>query len=829
MFEKQINAQVMILFMDLCKHCKQTKQNPTDVVNYFVKPGSKGLDLFGYLYMVKKILPFAQDQIIEKSFSFILKRFELQILTSENFEQLMNKIESQMTQQELNSPIQFKINVQNNFMKEMNSQLSNQYNEGNPVQAQHDRKPIFDQNFKQPQQINIIPTREQRLDSQNKVDQKYYNRSSIELIQIFSSKLQNANIDIIDVFNKYDNDKDHKMNEIEFKNMIQIVIKDINEQELKELICWVFKEQNKELTAFQFKRLCESQVQVIGQNIMESNYYENPANQKLLQSNFQFQELYVQDQNVVAMKEFIQKYQQLKSQNQYYTDSVFPPNQQSLGRKLEKFKWKRIPEFIKNPKFFVKENTLNRFGLGKWIAPDDLQQGQLGDCYFLASISSLGNRRPDLLLETFVTRTFNPNGLYGVKLCIDGEWKVIGMDDYIPTWYDQAAFTRGKDEEIWVMVIEKAWAKVFGSYENIEAGYPTEVLRTLTGAATKTLFTKEDKFMEELQTCIQNRCIMVCSTKNENKQQYKQMGLISGHAYTVLKIKDLNANTKLIKLRNPWGKEEWKGDWSNQSSLWTPQQKTLFKINNNNDGVFYMSITDFLKYFDDVSVCFVKEGYQYQSQVIQSNKRKSEYYLIQIDKQGCYYFTINQKNVRFENSNDYSTVKILLFKGNQLISGNCKCERECWISANLEYGKYTLVVKTQWRYSQMNKYVLSSYGPNKVQIDKINKINNLLREAFLDQARKSSKKKSYQKHPDIKQAYEFNLKFGYGFYYVENKSGKSFESKVRFTKLEGLKLRKPYRGDSLEISLGGQDEFLVLLSICDRGYSFGIEEQYIVK
>ena len=33
------------------------------------------------------------------------------------------------------------------------------------------------------------------------------------------------------------------------------------------------------------------------------------------------------------------------------------------------------------------------------------------------------------------------------------------------------------------------------------------------------------------------------------------MGLISGHAYTVLKIKDVNANTKLIKLRNPWGKK----------------------------------------------------------------------------------------------------------------------------------------------------------------------------------------------------------------------------------------------------------------------------------
>ena len=93
---------------------------------------------------------------------------------------------------------------------------------------------------------------------------------------------------------------------------------------------------------------------------------------------------------------------------------------------------------------------------------------------------------------------------------------MIGIDEYIPTWYEKPAFTRGKDGEIWVMIIEKAWAKVFGSYENIEAGFPSEVLRTLTGAPTKTLFTKDEKFLGELDDCIKNRCIMVCSTKNEN-------------------------------------------------------------------------------------------------------------------------------------------------------------------------------------------------------------------------------------------------------------------------------------------------------------------------
>lgn len=122
----------------------------------------------------------------------------------------------------------------------------------------------------------------------------------------------------------------------------------------------------------------------------------------------------------------------------------------------------------------------------------------MGDCYFLASISSLGNRRPDLLLNVFITRTYNPNGLYGVKLCVDGEWKVIGIDDYIPTVYNKPAFTRGKNSEIWVMIIEKAWAKIFSSYENIEAGYPTEVLNCLTGAPTDLFFTDDEKFLQKL-------------------------------------------------------------------------------------------------------------------------------------------------------------------------------------------------------------------------------------------------------------------------------------------------------------------------------------------
>jgi hypothetical protein len=52
------------------------------------------------------------------------------------------------------------------------------------------------------------------------------------------------------------------------------------------------------------------------------------------------------------------------------------------------------------------------------------------------------------------------------------------------------------------------------------------------------------------------------------KKGEEEFGLVSGHAYSLLKVINIKGET-LVKLRNPWGKLIWKGEWSFTSNKWT--------------------------------------------------------------------------------------------------------------------------------------------------------------------------------------------------------------------------------------------------------------------
>lgn len=93
----------------------------------------------------------------------------------------------------------------------------------------------------------------------------------------------------------------------------------------------------------------------------------------------------------------------------------------------------------------------------------------------------------------FLIKEHNAFGIYVVALCITGVWKEILLDEYFPVSIQtgKPAFNSTKSKALWVMLLEKAYAKVYGGYYNINAGLSREALRELTGASTENIYLED--------------------------------------------------------------------------------------------------------------------------------------------------------------------------------------------------------------------------------------------------------------------------------------------------------------------------------------------------
>ena len=72
----------------------------------------------------------------------------------------------------------------------------------------------------------------------------------------------------------------------------------------------------------------------------------------------------------------------------------------------------------------------------------------------------------------------------------------------------------------------------------------------------------------------------------------------------------------LLKLKNPWGKNDWSGNWSNYNLSWTEEAKSYFNYyNNNDDGTIWIDLNDFINYFDNTFICHLLYGELFKSRL----------------------------------------------------------------------------------------------------------------------------------------------------------------------------------------------------------------------
>ncbi|GAA4065010.1 MULTISPECIES: C2 family cysteine protease [Actinomadura] len=190
------------------------------------------------------------------------------------------------------------------------------------------------------------------------------------------------------------------------------------------------------------------------------------------------------------------------------------------------------------------------WGNGGQPSLEDLNQGGLGDCWWLAGMGALaqtpeGRER----LRNMIRQ--NPNGTYTVTFP-DGER--VTVTPYFPINKDgnlSFANPEGQPPTIWPLVLEKALAQKEGGYEEIVGGDPGNGMETLTGHDSESE-DADDVSREDLQNWLRNGKAVTVSTKDEGdvdgKPIYKNR-LHANHAYVV---KGITQDGK-VELYNPWG------------------------------------------------------------------------------------------------------------------------------------------------------------------------------------------------------------------------------------------------------------------------------------
>jgi len=562
----------------------------------------------------------------------------------------------------------------------------------------------------------------------------------------------------------------------------------------------------------------------------------------------------------------------LQTKTKFY-DDLFPPNinslikgyhpnkynkkntKKTLGeilfKEYKEITWKRESEIINN------NNNING---NMNIFPQDnifinkIIYNKLTNPNLYSALNALG-ANPERIKKLFINSKKDSTCLYAVNIGRNGNIQEVVIDDFFPFYQKQnnKSFISEEKGFLWPQIIEKAYAKVYGSYNLISERSMESILKDLTCAPVITLDSFGDNLSKELLEAYKKNWIIMAGAGDTaaSEDLLHDLGLPPNADHEiclVYKLTEENINqitsnslniptnddyNTVLKIRNLLGKIEWIGDWSDYSGLWNDNFKNILNYNIGEKS-FYMNLKDFKLYFSRIKICKYMENYKYQS--INVNQKPEEYVLVKIkaskvddidfdneDNKAYISFIQEEKKIGKERKNIYGLGRLILCKLQnneiQYIKGKMGQEREIVLEHQMQFkGEEYLLFCQLDKISQKIQYVISVYSSQNTELEIIpfEQFPNILEKIYISCAKLKGKEDHLENGNIECYKYSYTAPEGYSYIYIENhENDATYIEDIKYTKFDGLKLLPPFKGTSYHIEVGPHSNQIILIKHLD--------------
>lgn len=299
-----------------------------------------------------------------------------------------------------------------------------------------------------------------------------------------------------------------------------------------------------------------------------------------------------------------------------WEDPDFPASQTSVFYHQTPpftFTWRRPTELVQNPIFISEENY--QF---------DIVHGKLGDRWFVSCLGCLHLTKGLFYRVVPADQDFQPEagycGVFRFRVWWCGEWREVLVDDRLPTVNGKLVFVHSQStNQFWPALLEKAYAKLHGSYEALKYGTSLDGLSDFTGGVAECVSLRADPTTcgRLLAKLLDLTSIVTAVVNGHNHGQSKMQpeklanGIVMGVNYRIYAIEKVERysgeQVSLVRLRTPLGTSgEYLGSWRGRDAPeWDDvhqHERDRLNLKLTPEGEFWMSYSDFVRTFTQLEV-----------------------------------------------------------------------------------------------------------------------------------------------------------------------------------------------------------------------------------